>query len=121
MRSPYLDLFLATVVYLVGALAFGLFVSSIAESQAMAFQIGIFASMLPAMFLSGFIFPIRSMPLAVQLLTYIVPARYFNVILRGVILKGAGLAAYPQDMAFLLLYASVFLAVSYARLTRKEA
>lgn len=121
VRGPYLDLFLATVVYLVGALGFGLFVSSIAESQAMAFQIGIFASMLPAMFLSGFIFPIRSMPLAVQLLTHIVPARYFNVILRGVILKGAGLAAYPQDMAFLLLYAGVFLAISYARLTRKEA
>jgi len=120
VRGPYFDLFLATVVYLVGALAFGLFVSSIAESQAMAFQIGIFASMLPAMFLSGFIFPIRSMPLAVQVLTYIVPARYFNVILRGVILKGAGLAAYPRDMAFLLLYASVFLGVSYARLTRKE-
>ena len=120
VRGPYLGLFLATLVYLVGALAFGLFVSSIAESQAMAFQIGIFASMLPAMFLSGFIFPIRSMPAAVQMLTYIVPARYFNVILRGVILKGAGLASYPRDMAFLLLYASVFLAISYARLTRKE-
>lgn len=120
VRGPYFDLFLATVVYLVGALSFGLFVSSIAESQAMAFQIGIFASMLPAMFLSGFIFPIRSMPLPVQLLTYIVPARYFNVILRGVILKGAGLVAYPRDMAFLLLYASVFLGISYARLTRKK-
>jgi ABC-2 type transport system permease protein len=121
VRGPYLDLFLATVVYLVGALAFGLFVSSVADSQAMAFQIGVFASMLPALFLSGFIFPIRSMPAVIQALTYIVPARYFNVILRGVILKGAGLAAYPRDMAFLLLYASVFLAISYARLTRKEA
>jgi ABC-2 type transport system permease protein len=76
--------------------------------------------MLPALFLSGFIFPIRSMPLAVQVLTYAVPARYFNVILRGVILKGAGLTSYLQDMAFLILYASVMLGVSYARLTRKE-
>jgi ABC-2 type transport system permease protein len=121
VRGPYLDLFLATLVYLVGALGFGLFVSSVAESQAMAFQIGLVASMLPALFLSGFIFPIRSMPLAVQVLTYAVPARYFNVILRGVILKGAGLTSYVQDMAFLILYASVMLAVSYARLTRKEA
>ena len=121
VRGPYLDLFVATLVYLVGALGFGLFVSSVAENQAMAFQIGLVASMLPALFLSGFIFPIRSMPLAVQILTYAVPARYFNVILRGVILKGAGLASYVQDMAFLILYASVMLGVSYARLTRKEA
>jgi ABC-2 type transport system permease protein len=121
VRGPYLDLFLATLIYLVGALAFGLFVSSVAESQAMAFQIGIFASMLPAMFLSGFIFPIRSMPTAVQVLTYVVPARYFNVILRGVILKGAGLGAYLHDVAFLVLYASAALGISYARLTRKEA
>jgi ABC-2 type transport system permease protein len=121
VRGPYLDLFLATLIYLIGALGFGLFVSSVAESQAMAFQIGIFASMLPAMFLSGFIFPIRSMPAAVQVLTYVVPARYFNVILRGVILKGAGLGAYLHDVAFLVLYASAVIAVSYARLTRKEA
>jgi ABC-2 type transport system permease protein len=121
VRGSYLDLFVATFVYLVGALGFGLLVSSVAESQAMAFQIGLFASMLPAMFLSGFIFPIRSMPLAVQALTYVVPARYFNVILRGVILKGADLVAYWQDLVFLLLYASAVLAVSYARLTRKEA
>jgi ABC-2 type transport system permease protein len=61
------------------------------------------------------------MPLAVQALTYVVPARYFNVILRGVILKGADLMTYAQDLAFLLLYASVTLGVAYARLSRKEA
>jgi ABC-2 type transport system permease protein len=120
VRGPYLDLFVATVIYLVGALGFGLLVSSVAESQAMAFQMGLFASMLPALFLSGFIFPIRSMPAAIQALTYVVPARYFNVILRGVILKGAGLGPYLKDVAFLVLYASVMLGVSYARLTRKE-
>jgi ABC-2 type transport system permease protein len=87
----------------------------------MAFQIGMVASMLPAIFLSGFIFPIHSMPVVVQAITYAIPARYFNVILRGVILKGAGLADYPRDLAFLALYATVVLGVAYARLTRKEA
>jgi ABC-2 type transport system permease protein len=120
VRGSYFELFVATVIYLVGALGFGLLVSSIADSQAMAFQIGLFASMLPAMFLSGFIFPIRSMPVAVQVLTYAVPARYFNVILRGLILKGASLSAYPQDLAFLALYACWVLGVAYVRLTRKE-
>jgi ABC-2 type transport system permease protein len=121
VRGPYLDLFVATFIYLLGALGLGLFVSSVAESQAMAFQIGMVASLLPAIFLSGFIFPIRSMPLAVQVITYAVPARYFNVILRGIILKGAGLFDYLRDVGFLLLYASVVLGIAYARLTRKEA
>jgi len=121
VRGSYVDLFLATLIYLVGALALGLFVSTVAESQAMAFQIGIVASMLPAIFLSGFIFPIRSMPVVVQAITYAVPARYFNVILRGVILKGAGLFSYARDVAFLVLYATVLLGIAYARLTRKEA
>jgi ABC-2 type transport system permease protein len=120
VRGSYVHLFAATLVYLVGALGFGLLVSSLAETQAMAFQVGMVTSMLPAIFLSGFIFPIRSMPLAVQALTYAVPARYFNVILRGVILKGAGLESYVRDVAFLALYAMVVMGIAYARLTRKE-
>jgi ABC-2 type transport system permease protein len=121
VRGPYLDLFVLTLVYLVGALAWGLMVSSISETQAMAFQIGLVTSMLPALILSGFVFPIRSMPFAIQLLTYLVPARYFLVALRGVVLKGAGLGPYWQDFSFLVLYAVVVLGVAYARLTRSEA
>lgn len=124
VQGTYLDLFLATLVYLVGALGFGLLVSSIADTQAMAFQMGTVVSMLPAIFLSGFIFPIRSMPAVVQGLTYLVPNRYFLVILRGVILKGAPLSTYagaPRwDLLFLCLYGAVVFGIAYARLTRKE-
>jgi ABC-2 type transport system permease protein len=121
VRGPYLHLFAATLIYLVGALGFGLLVSSLSDSQAMAFQVGMVTSMLPAIFLSGFIFPIRSMPVALQALTYAVPARYFNVILRGVILKGAGLGPYLRDVGFLVLYAAVVNGIAYARLTRRES
>jgi ABC-2 type transport system permease protein len=120
VRGSYLHLFAATLVYLIGALGFGLLVSSLADTQAMAFQVGMVTSMLPAIFLSGFIFPIRSMPWAVQAITYAVPARYFNVILRGVILKGAGLESYGRDMGFLALYATAVMGIAYVRLTRKE-
>jgi ABC-2 type transport system permease protein len=120
VSGPYLHLFAATLVYLIGALGLGLLVSSIADTQAVAFQAGALVSMLPAIFLSGFIFPIRAMPRALQIVTYAVPARYFNVVLRGVILKGAGLESYPRDMAFLVLYALAVLALAYARLARKE-
>lgn len=120
VAGPYLHLFAATLVYLIGALGLGLLVSSIADTQAVAFQGGALVSMLPAIFLSGFIFPIRSMPRALQIVTYAVPARYFNVVLRGVILKGAGLEHYPRDMAFLVAYACAMLGLAYLRLSRKE-
>jgi len=120
VKGSYLDLFLATLVYLVGALGFGLLVSSFADSQAIAFQVGSVLTMLPAIFLSGFIFPIRSMPVILQAITYAVPARYFLVILRGVILKGAPLAPYGKDMAFLVAFALVVLGAAYVRLVRRE-
>jgi ABC-2 type transport system permease protein len=120
VRGSYLDLFLATFVYLVGGLGWGLLVSSFSGSQAMAFQVGILSSMLPAIFLSGFIFTIRSMPDVLQAITRIVPARYYLVIVRGVILKGGGLGAYLPEFAFLGLFAALVLGVASARLIRRE-
>ncbi|HSS49686.1 MAG TPA: ABC transporter permease [Thermoanaerobaculia bacterium] len=120
VAGSYLHLFVATLIYLIGALGLGLLVSSVSETQAVAFQGGALISMLPAIFLSGFIFPIRSMPRALQIVTYAVPARYFNVVLRGVILKGAGLESYPRDMAFLVVYALAVMGLAYVRLSRKE-
>src|SRR6185369_15775244 len=120
VTGSYLHLFAATLIYLIGALGFGLLISSMVDTQAMAFQLGSLASMLPAIFLSGFIFPIRSMPWPLQWISYAVPARYFNVVLRGVILKGAGLESYPRDVGFLVLYATVVLVLAYARLSRRE-
>jgi ABC-2 type transport system permease protein len=121
VRGPRPHLLLATLLYLVGALGFGLLVSSLSDSQAIAFQLGTVSSMLPAIFLSGFIFPIRSMPEPLQWVTYAVPARYYLVILRGIILKGSGLGPYGREMGFLALYAAVVLGIAWLRLRRDEA
>jgi ABC-2 type transport system permease protein len=121
VRGPYLDLFVAVLLYLFGALAFGLFISTIAETQAFAFQTGLIASMLPAILLSGFIFEIRMMPGWLQAITYAVPARYFLVILRGIILKGEGLLTYWPQVGALALYALVTVALASLRLARKGA
>ena len=121
VRGSYLDLFAATLVYLIGALGWGLLVSSMSRTQAMAFQVGALTAMLPAIFLSGFIFPIRSMPGALQVVTYAVPARYFLVILRGIILKGAPLTAFLGDLGFLALYAAVVLGIAWRRLVAAES
>lgn len=120
VKGPYVDLFLATLVYLIGALGFGLFISTIADSQAMAFQVGLLTSLLPAVLLSGFIFQIRSMPIPLQWITRVVPARYYLVILRGIILKGSGLAPYWDQMAYLALFAVVVLTLASVRMARKE-
>jgi ABC-2 type transport system permease protein len=120
VQGPYLALFIATLVYLFGALAFGLLISTIADSQALAFQISLIASMLPAILLSGFLFQIRSMPPFLQAITYLVPARYYLVILRGVILKGAGLAPYWQELLALVAFAVVMVSLASMRLARGE-
>ena len=91
MRGSWLLLLLSLTLFLIGALGLGLLISSIADSQQVAFQVALLASFLPTVMLSGFIFPIASMPPALQVVTYIVPARYFLIALRGVVLKGAGL------------------------------
>ena len=121
IRGPYLDLLVAVLLYLFGALGFGLLISTIANTQALAFQAGLIASMLPAILLSGFIFQIRIMPAPLQLVTYLVPARYFLVILRGIILKGEGLATYWPQVGALALYGVATVALASLRLARREA
>ena len=121
VQGSYLALFIATLVYLFGALGFGLLISTIADSQALAFQVSLIASMLPALILSGFIFQIRSMPPFLQAITYLVPARYYLVILRGVILKGANLAPYWQELLALVVFAVIMVVLASVRLARKES
>ncbi len=120
IRGPYLDLLVAVLVYLTGALAFGLFISTIADTQTFAFQAGLITSLLPAILLSGFVFQIRIMPGWLQVITYLVPARYFLVILRGIILKGEGLAPYWDELGALVIYATAAVTLASLRLMRRE-
>ena len=84
MQGSWLLLLLALSLYLAGALGLGLMVSTVAESQQVAFQLAVLVSFLPTMILSGFVFPIASMPAAIQAITFLVPARYFIVALRAI-------------------------------------
>jgi ABC-2 type transport system permease protein len=119
MRGSWLVLLLALSLFLVGALGLGLLISSIAETQQVAFQVALLVSFLPTFMLSGFVFPIASMPRALQLITYAVPARYFLVALRAILLKGAGLGVYGIELAALAAFAVVVLALASVRLQRQ--
>ena len=121
MRGSWVMLLAAISLFLVGALAWGLFVSTLAESQQVAFQIGLLSSLLPTLMLSGFIFPISNMPAFLQAVTVIVPARYFLVALRAIVLKGAGVAAYWPELLALALFALAVMALASLRLKRQWA
>lgn len=119
MRGSWLVLSGAIALFLIGAQAQGLFISTLADTQQVAFQVALLSSLLPTMILSGFIFPISSMPVVVQAITHIVPARYFLVALRSIVLKGADVTAFWQDLAALAIFATVVTALASLRLRRE--
>jgi ABC-2 type transport system permease protein len=121
MRGSWAMLLLAVSLFLVGALAFGLLISTLAETQQVAFQIALLTSYLPTLMLSGFIFPISSMPAFLQVVTHVVPARYFLVALRGIVLKGVGIEVFWRELAALVVFASVITTLASLRLKREWA
>lgn len=101
-----------TVLFLCGALGLGLFISAALKSQMLATQAAMVATYLPAVLLSGYIFDIDSMPVVVRAITYLIPARYFVEVSRGIFLKGVGLEVlWPQAIA-MIVFASVGLGLA---------
>ncbi len=121
MRGSWLMLLAAISLFLVGALAFGVLISTLAETQQVAFQMALLTSYLPTLMLSGFIFPISSMPVVLRAITYGVPARYFLRVLRAIVLKGVGVAYFWQELVALAIFALVILSLASLRLRREWA
>jgi len=121
LRGRLVELVFVVFLFLFGALCWGLLISAATRSQLLAYQVGIVTSFLPAFLLSGFVYAIENMPAPVQVITHIVPARYFVALLKAVFLKGVTIWTIGADVAFLTLYAlAVFIAVT-RQLQRKLA
>ncbi len=105
LRGSLLLLAVSICTFLFGALCWGIFVSAATKSQLQAYQIGLLTSFLPAFLLSGFVYAIETMPTVIQVITYIVPARYVVTIMKGIFLKGVGLNVLWGQLGFLALYA----------------
>jgi len=119
LRGSLVLLFALTLLYMVCTLALGLFVSTISATEQQAMMTTVFFFLVPMVYLSGFIFPIENMPRAIQSLTYLIPLRYFLVILRGVFMKGIGLETlWPQVLA-LALWGTTVLALAVARSSKR--
>lgn len=119
MRGSWLLLLLTMSLFLVGALGLGVLISSLAENQQVAFQLALLASFMPTLMLSGFIFPIASMPVFLQAVSYVVPARYFLAALRAIVLKGVDAPVVWQPLAALSLYSVTVLGLASVRLKRQ--
>ncbi len=116
VRGSFILLGIVTLVFLVGCLGLGLLVSTISNSQQVAFMIAVMMTVLPTFLLSGFVFPVRNMPVWVQVITYLVPAKYFMTALRAIILKGVGMGAFWDQMLCLIAFALLTIGVSSVRL-----
>jgi drug efflux transport system permease protein len=105
-------LFITTLIFLFACLNLGILVSSIADTQQVAFQISTMVSLLPSFILSGFIYPIESMPPVIQVITNITPVKFYIIILRDILLKGVGLEAFWLQVIYLLIFSLIFLTLS---------
>lgn len=112
VRGNIFLLFFSMLLFLFASLNIGVIVSSIADTQQVAFQIATLVSMLPSMLLSGFVFPIESMPPVIQILTNITPAKFFMIVLRGILLKGVGIESLWPQLVYLLIFSMILMTLS---------
>ena len=120
IRGSFVLLLAATSVYLMTTLGIGLLISTISQTQQQA-MLTTFFFFMPAVLLSGFMFPIANMPVAVQWLTYLNPMRYVMVILRGIFLKGVGLSILWPQIAVLAVMGAVTLGLASRRFRKTLA
>ena len=120
LRGSFALLLAMSLLYVICTLALGLFISTISETQQQAMMTATFFFLTPMIYLSGFIFPIENMPQVIQVFTYLIPLRYFLVIVRGIFLKGIGLDLLWPQAAALAAWGLIVLALAVSR-SRKRA
>jgi ABC-2 type transport system permease protein len=119
VQGSILFLFFSSFIYILSTLGLGLFVSTISKTQQQAMMLAMFLVLMPMIFLSGFAFPIVNMPAIIQWLTYLVPLRYFMTIIRGVIIKGVGIAELWPEVLVLAGFGILILTLSAKRFQKR--
>jgi ABC-2 type transport system permease protein len=110
-----------STLFLFSTIGLGLLISSIVKTQRVAMMLAMLTSMLPTFLLSGFVFPIESMPVVIQWITYLIPARYYLAILRGILLKGVGIKVLMFNTVCLAIYSLFMIFISASRFKKKLA
>lgn len=120
-RGSLLVLTVSTLVFLCGAMFWGIFISAGARTQVVAYQMGMLTTFLPGFLLSGFVFSIDTMPKWIQVISIVVPSRYFITILKAVFLKGVGWEILWPQLVYLLLFAGIVFWRSVRKMNQKVA
>jgi len=118
-KGSFLLLILASFIFLTGAMAIGVLISTNAHSSQEAMQAATLMTMLPSLLLSGLVFPIENMPWILQLLSHLIPARYFLTILRGIFLKGTGLNYLWPEFLMMLTLSTLVITLSVRRFKKR--
>jgi ABC-2 type transport system permease protein len=121
LKGSVLLLFATSAVFLAGALCWGIFISAATRNQLLANQLGMLTSFLPAFLLSGFIYSVENMPTVIQIISRIVPARYFIVIIKGIFLKGIGIQVLGVEILLLCAYGALVFWAASRRMRQKVA
>jgi ABC-2 type transport system permease protein len=121
LRGSAVLLFVMTAFFLTGALSLGMLFSIVAKNQLVASQMAMVTTFLPAFLLSGFVYAIYNMPKAIQLITYLIPARYFITIVKGIYLKGVGLSVLGVQALFLIVFSFAAFVLANRKFKKKAA
>jgi len=121
LKGSWVLLLFSACVFLYGALAWGLYISAMFRNQLAAYQMGTLTSFLPAFLLSGFIYPLSNMPWIIRVISFIIPARYFIDMTKGIFLKGVGLRYLWFDLLLLIVYAVGISFLAVRKLRQKIA
>jgi ABC-2 type transport system permease protein len=121
LRGSVALLFAMAAIFLAGALSLGMVISTVTRNQLLASQMAILVTFVPSYLLSGFMFSIQNMPRVIQAVTYLIPARYFIQILKGIYLKGVGLEILGVQALLMTLFASAAVVVAKVKFRKKLA
>lgn len=119
VKGSILLLYAGIIAIILGGLGQGLLISSLTDSQQIAFMVSAISSLLPTFLLSGFVFPISSMPVVLQVLSNVAVTKFFLVVVRGVMLKGVGIEAVWEQFLYMLIFAVITLGISTKRLQQR--
>jgi len=120
IRGSILVLYGGILLIILGALGQGLLISTVTDSQQIAFLISVLSSLLPSFLLSGFVFPISNMPVVLQVLSNIAVNKFFLVVVRGVMLRGAGLDVLWPQFLYMAVFAAITLGFSSLRMQKRS-
>jgi len=119
VRGNFFFLLFASFLFILSTLGMGLFISTISKTQQQAMMITNFAVIMPMIYLSGFAFPIENMPKAIQYFTYLIPLKYFILIIRGIVLKGIGISTLWLETLMLFVMGISILILSALRFHKR--